>query len=238
MESLKPKSHWNTHDIQAAVDSYLRMLELEQQGEKINKALENRILRKHLSEDRTESSIEFRMQNISAVLDELGKTWIKGYRPAKNVGANVKTKIKNALTSSSIPTNEDYVPTSDDDILEERSRKLEKKHIIDVPEGILAPKETYTSTKKYLRSPEVRAWVRRHARGICEGCEQKAPFNVEGQPFLEVHHVKRLAEGGSDTISNAVALCPNCHRRAHYSSDKKDFTNTLYIKVTRLAKES
>ena len=41
----------------------------------------------------------------------------------------------------------------------------------------------------------------------------EAPFIKEnGAPFLEIHHLKRLADGGSDTISNTVAICPNCHR--------------------------
>jgi 5-methylcytosine-specific restriction protein A len=31
-----------------------------------------------------------------------------------------------------------------------------------------------------------------------------------------VHHRVRLADGGDDTTDNAVALCPNCHRKAHY----------------------
>ncbi|MEC5166165.1 putative HNH restriction endonuclease [Flavobacterium sp. PL11] len=35
-------------------------------------------------------------------------------------------------------------------------------------------------------------------------------------PYLEVHHKKPLAEDGDDTIENAFALCPNCHRHAHY----------------------
>jgi 5-methylcytosine-specific restriction protein A len=25
-----------------------------------------------------------------------------------------------------------------------------------------------------------------------------------------------LASDGDDTVENAVALCPNCHRRAHF----------------------
>ena len=33
---------------------------------------------------------------------------------------------------------------------------------------------------------------------------------------LEVHHTKPLAEGGEDTVNNAEALCPNCHKEAHY----------------------
>ena len=34
--------------------------------------------------------------------------------------------------------------------------------------------------------------------------------------FLEVHHIKWLSNGGEDSVENALALCPNCHRQAHY----------------------
>ncbi len=85
--------------------------------------------------------------------------------------------------------------------------------------------------------PKIRAWVAELAKGICEGCGQKAPFEVDGLPFLEVHHVKHLAQQGSDSITNAVALCPNCHRRCHFASDKEAFTLSLYGKVSRLIAE-
>ncbi|HDR7378766.1 TPA: HNH endonuclease [Bacillus toyonensis] len=38
----------------------------------------------------------------------------------------------------------------------------------------------------------------------------------DGTPYLEVHHVVPLATGGEDSVENAVALCQNCHRKAHY----------------------
>jgi hypothetical protein len=37
------------------------------------------------------------MQNISAVLDELGMAWIPGLKPASNVGSNVKPRIVSRL---------------------------------------------------------------------------------------------------------------------------------------------
>lgn len=50
-------------------------------------------------------------------------------------------------------------------------------------------------------------------------------------PFLEVHHVKHLAQKGSDRTSNAVALCPNCYQRCHRSSEREALTDALYSKV-------
>ena len=52
-----------------------------------------------------------------------------------------------------------------------------------------------------------------------------------------MHHVKRLADDGSDTISNAVAICPNCHMALHHSKDSKKLADNLINKIDRLIKE-
>jgi 5-methylcytosine-specific restriction enzyme A len=80
------------------------------------------------------------------------------------------------------------------------------------------PKKTQVTTYAFSRSPHVVAERLRIADGRCEDCQQLAPFlrKANGLPYLEVHHHVTLAEGGDDTVANAVALCPNCHRRRHY----------------------
>ncbi len=65
------------------------------------------------------------------------------------------------------------------------------------------------------------------ANGVCESCAVAAPFKSRQGPFLEVHHVLRLADGGPDHPEHVIALCPNCHRRAHYSVDAHDFNTKL-----------
>ena len=75
----------------------------------------------------------------------------------------------------------------------------------------------------FQRNEWVAEYVRRRAAGNCELCWEPAPFlDVSGEPFLEVHHIQRLAAGGRDTIENTVALCPNCHRKMHQLNRKKD----------------
>ena len=55
------------------------------------------------------------------------------------------------------------------------------------------------------------------ANGMCECCHMPAPFiKVNCEPYLEVHHVIPLSQDGEDTVDNAEALCPNCHREKHY----------------------
>jgi 5-methylcytosine-specific restriction protein A len=72
------------------------------------------------------------------------------------------------------------------------------------------------SSTQYDRSVWVAEYVKRRANGICQLCSKPAPFIKQtGEPYLETHHIVWLSKGGEDTIRNAVALCPNCHRRMH-----------------------
>lgn len=86
---------------------------------------------------------------------------------------------------------------------------------------ILAPKlprRLTVTTTAFARNPDVVAEVLIRARGNCELCHAAAPFSrrSDASPYLEVHHLIRLADGGEDAVSNAVAVCPNCHRREHF----------------------
>jgi Restriction endonuclease len=72
------------------------------------------------------------------------------------------------------------------------------------------------SSSVYIRDEFIAEYAKRRAKGICQLCKEKAPFsNEKGTPYLESHHINWLSKGGSDTISNTVALCPNCHRKMH-----------------------
>ena len=71
----------------------------------------------------------------------------------------------------------------------------------------------------FARNADVVAEILARARGICGAYGSSAPFTrrSNGTPYLEIHHTKPLADGGEDSIENAIALCPNCHRKAHYA---------------------
>lgn len=81
------------------------------------------------------------------------------------------------------------------------------------------PERIIVSTYAFKRNPLVVAEVLALADGECQNCLSDAPFRREdGRPYLEVHHVEWLSQGGEDSVKNAIALCPNCHREAHYGN--------------------
>lgn len=88
--------------------------------------------------------------------------------------------------------------------------------------------------RSYPRSAFVREFALRMADGVCQGCEEEAPFvNKRGQPFLEVHHITRQSDGGPDNPENVIALCPNCHRRVHEGIDGDELNQELKQKARK-----
>lgn len=78
-----------------------------------------------------------------------------------------------------------------------------------------APKKMHT-VSGVKRDPRVRREVIKRSKRVCErsGCGEKR--NYPG--FIDVHHI--LGAAKSDRVWNCVALCPNCHREAHYAPDR------------------
>ncbi len=80
------------------------------------------------------------------------------------------------------------------------------------------PEKIQVVSLGFRRNADVIVTVLLRAKGICEACGEKAPFarRSDGSPYLEVHHRVALSQNGEDTVENAAALCPNCHRRVHH----------------------
>jgi hypothetical protein len=103
------------------------------------------------------------------------------------------------------------------------------------PPGCEVPPTRQVTSTQVVRDEAVVAWVKKQADGRCELCGEPAPFiALDGEPYLEVHHVKHLADGGPDTVPNTVALCPGCHRRLHHGVDRDECRERLYALVPRL----
>ncbi|GIK35398.1 MAG: hypothetical protein AMXMBFR45_05030 [Gammaproteobacteria bacterium] len=76
-------AQWSESEVEAAVADYFRMLRLELTGHRYNKTEHRRALMEQLN-NRSDSSVELKHQNISAVLIEMGIPYIDGYKPRFN----------------------------------------------------------------------------------------------------------------------------------------------------------
>ena len=69
--------------------------------------------------------------------------------------------------------------------------------------------------KIYTRSKAAKAYVLRRAKGFCESCSAPAVLTPTGGSYLEVHHIRPLADDDSDSARWALAICSNCHWMIH-----------------------
>src|SRR4051812_311266 len=86
-------NEWTDDELRSAVSAYLSMMVKQDRSESFSKAAVRRRLREGELKARPEASIEYRMQNISAVLEQHGRGTLKGYLAAKNVGDAVSGRI-------------------------------------------------------------------------------------------------------------------------------------------------
>jgi hypothetical protein len=87
---------WMADEVQLIVEDYFAMLEAESDGEPYDKTEHRRLLKVKLN-DRSDGSIEFKHQNISAVLAGLGRSYIEGYKPRGNYQKLLAEAVKRYL---------------------------------------------------------------------------------------------------------------------------------------------
>lgn len=87
---------WRDDELDAIVEDYFAMLAADLAGKPYVKSRHSAALMAQIG--RTHRSVEFKHQNISAVLDELGLPWIPGYMPKRNYQNAIFDAIDRYLT--------------------------------------------------------------------------------------------------------------------------------------------
>lgn len=79
------------------------------------------------------------------------------------------------------------------------------------------PKRT-RQISDFVRDPYIIAAALARAQDQCEipNCTSQLFQRDDNRSYLEVHHIVPLGEGGDDSLINAAALCPSCHRELHF----------------------
>lgn len=95
-DDAKLGTDWQDDELDAIVADYFAMLEADLAGRPYVKSGHNKALMAEIG--RTHRSVEFKHQNISAVLDELGLPWIPGYKPKRNYQNAIFDAIDRYLT--------------------------------------------------------------------------------------------------------------------------------------------
>lgn len=112
-------------------------------------------------------------------------------------------------------------------------RGIRKRILARAAQASGAPPRRIRTVQDFVRDPYVVAAALIRAAGACEmpSCSHAVFHRDDGTVFLEVHHVTPLAEGGDDSLINAVALCPACHRELHFGRTRMRKRATLAVHI-------
>jgi hypothetical protein len=95
-DEAKIGTNWQDDELDAIIADYFTMLAADLSGQPYVKSRHSAALMAQIG--RTHRSVEFKHQNISAVLDELGMPWIPGYKPKRNYQNAIFDAIDRYLT--------------------------------------------------------------------------------------------------------------------------------------------
>jgi hypothetical protein len=140
---------WDWLECEAIVQDYFAMLNDELIGKPCSKAEHRRALVPKLNQ-RSEGSVEFKHQNISAILIELGQPYIKGYKPAFNYQHQLKQVVLSYLAAK--PQELDLISESADLPVDNQPQVFDWGSVLDteIPERITnvqEPRREYLARK-------------------------------------------------------------------------------------------
>lgn len=92
------RAPWSDSENDLIVAEYFAMLRQDLAGREYNKAERNREFVRLTG--RSRSSVEYKLRNISAVLQLSGETWLPGYRPALNFQASLGDAVARWLVGN------------------------------------------------------------------------------------------------------------------------------------------
>lgn len=220
---------WDRTEVEATVADYFHMLILELSGQSYNKTTHRRALLAKLN-NRNDGAIEFKHQNISAILIELGCPYITGYKPRGNYQQLLREVVEDcivrdqlldsaALTATSIPA---VMP------LVENFNKI----LVDAPKLTSSAKEP---SKRYqLPIPQKRDYLEREARN--------ASLGFAGEKFVlnfEHHRLHNLGHKGlADKVEHVAKTKGDGLGYDILSFDPSGRERFIEVKTTAFGKET
>jgi len=186
---------WTLEEVRLTVADYFEMLEAEMMGEPVNKTAHRKTLSPKLH-GRSNASIEFKHQNISRVLVELGLPYIDGYKPAKNRQQLLVPEVERYLEEhpqflEQLTTSKTVSPISSVEV-----GRLDVNQIIETPPEII------------FTPPVQKTWLSRKGKMI-DFAERDAKNKMLGQlgeQFVFDFEKTRLNSIGRDDLSEKVLL--------------------------------
>lgn len=178
---------WTMQENTAIVADYFDMLANELAQRPYNKAERNRVLQSRIGRGR--GSIEYKHQNISAVIKGLGETWIEGYKPAFNYQRSLEDAVLEWLNKHP-------------EWYKRPSRPVQLEGMSEGPELWIGPAPTLSN---HLDPSELQQTLAvAHRYDVAGRDERNRALGKRGEEMVVVHERQTLAQSGRRDLAERV----------------------------------
>lgn len=182
--------NWAKKEVCLIVNDYFKMLHLDLKKEKYNKTSSRILLLPQLN-NRSEGSIEFKHQNISAILAQVGMPFIKGYKPRFNYQGLLEDEVLSYLSQNKIVLEKEFEIFSDEVVFNKPVNEIKFENILDeesVPSIVNESEPSYRPIKiNYL-----------------EREQNNRRLGEEGEKLIIEYEKWRLIKEGKENLANKV----------------------------------
>lgn len=182
------KGEWCWLECEAIVQDYFSMLAKELRGEKYSKKAHRSLLIGSL-DGRSEGSIEFKHQNISAILVELNITYISGYKPRSNYQTLLKEAVLAHLATGDILGGADRIAVAPG--RPPYTKDWKKVHDTELPE-------------KMPLSPERERKFLGRFQDYSKNESTNRNLGENGERFIFEYEAYRLKQAGRDDLAKRI----------------------------------
>ncbi len=219
---------WSFKEVELIVEDYLSMLVEELAGRSISKTHHRNALRPLLT-NRSDGSIEFKHQNISAVFIKLGLPFIKGYKPRSNYQQIVEEAVIKQLTRQKV-----YLEPKFDEFAHSSVSSASE---FDFSSIIESPPERQTIASEmaaqYHKRPIKINYLEREQRN--------SDLGTKGEKLVLDYERWRLSNLGRNSLAEKVEWIAQHHDGAGFDILSKNANGTdkyIEVKTTKLTKHT
>ncbi len=184
---------WSETENDLIVADYFSMLSAEIQGRGYNKAEYNRNLQPMVPK-RTRGSIEFKHQNISAVLLGLGQPWITGYKP--------KARFQNSLVDAVLRRLDYKSSWLDTELQKSGNSKSTANILVEEPALWIGPPPTFANVPSPVDTKFMAAIGRKY--DVAARDASNRALGKAGEERVLAHEISVLRQASRNDLAEKV----------------------------------
>ena len=220
---------WTQEEVKLIVEDYFEMLQLELKHNSYNKTSHRKLLLPQLNE-RSEGSVEFKHQNISAALINMGLPYIDGYKPRFRYQKQLlENEIAEYIKKHRLKLERKFENFADEVLPQKPAKPILYDNVLDEA----PPRSKFTETEPLYRPVKI---------NYLEKEQNNRSLGEQGENFVIEYEKSRLKSAGKENLADKIEwVSKDLGDGLGYDILSRNNNGTdrfIEVKTTKLSKET